>query len=74
MPIRLHFVKRSVDATTPALVARGIGEGHAPQIRTSVLPVMLLRAFRWTTGANADIWKRKFLANEPEPTQDDEED
>ncbi|SJL02540.1 uncharacterized protein ARMOST_05871 [Armillaria ostoyae] len=56
MPIRLYFIKRSVDATTPALVARDIGDGHAPQIR-----------------ANADIWKRKFLANEPEPIQDDEE-
>lgn len=44
------------DATTPALVARDVGEGHAPQIR-----------------ANADIWKRKFLANEAEPIQDDEE-
>ncbi|KAK0190438.1 hypothetical protein F5146DRAFT_1223332 [Armillaria mellea] len=43
------------DATSPALVARDIVEGHAPQIR-----------------ANDGIWKRKFLASEAEPTQDDE--
>ncbi|KAK0461626.1 uncharacterized protein EV420DRAFT_1639924 [Desarmillaria tabescens] len=41
------------DATTPAIVAREIGD------------VSYIRA-------NADIGKRKFLASEPEPIQDDD--
>ncbi|KAG7447662.1 uncharacterized protein BT62DRAFT_1004420 [Guyanagaster necrorhizus] len=59
------------DATAPAIVAREIAD--TTYIRMTALPVVLLSSFKWTTGANADIEKRSFLANEAEPSKDEDE-